>query len=252
MFEAHYAALVVGYAVAFGGWLMAIRLLPQLWPAGRDATFEHPWREFGIAILAGLGIIAVGQLWRAGVRLPEEGSLGPINAAVNQFFIFAPMVLLPVYRKHPWTTAWVPRPLIASRIGVGVALAGAAIVAYSVSRAGAGAPWEIAARIASYRHVDELVQVFFEDVTIAILFVRLARAVGARNAIGVVAALFAAGHIPAMLSQGRPVIEFVLLLRDVGLLVVALSLLRRSRDIVWIWPVHFVMDMTQFDEIAFG
>ena len=52
-----------------------------------------------------------------------------------------------------------------------------------------------------------MVQVFLEDLTIAILFVRLASAIGSRWATVIVAVLFAAGHIPAIVSQGDVVVR---------------------------------------------
>lgn len=249
MFESHYPALVTSYFAAFGGWLLACRVVPTLWPKRNEAVFSHPWREVGIAILAGVGILAVGQLWQAGIRLPETGRLGPISGVVNQFFIFAPMLLMPIYRKQSWDTAWLPRPHLAARLGIGVALAALALVAYSLVRGGAAAPWEIAGRIVAYNNLDLLAQVFFEDVVIAILFVRLAAAIGGGRAVGVVAALFAVGHVPAMLGGGAGFVELIALLRDVGLGVVAISVLRRARDIIWFWPVHFTMDMTQFSSV---
>lgn len=252
MFQSHYASILVGYAVAFAGWLVVARRFPALWPAREEASFDRPWVEFGIAFAAGIGVLVVGQLWLRGIRLPEAGSLGPLAGALNQGFIFAPLALLPLYRRHAPDTAWLPRPRAGARFGTGVALATLAIVAYSLAREGASAPWEMEARIISYQHIDELTQVFLEDVVIAILFVRLAAAIGARWAVVLVAALFAAGHIPTLLSEGASAAELLPLLRDVGLGVVAISVLRRAKDILWFWPVHFMMDMSQFERITFG
>ena len=94
-----------------------------------------------------------------------------------------------------------------------------------------------------------MVQVFLEDLTIAILFVRLARAIDQRWAIVVVACLFAAGHIPAMLSGGATLRILANLLIDASLGVAVISVLMRSRDILWFWFVHYCLDMTQFSSI---
>lgn len=101
-----------------------------------------------------------------------------------------------------------------------------------------------------YDHLDAMVQVFLEDVTIAVLFVRLAAAIGNRRATGVVAALFAAGHIPTLLSQGASLTELTGLLRDTALGVAVILVLQRSRDVVWFWCLHFCLDMTQFARIT--
>jgi hypothetical protein len=89
------------------------------------------------------------------------------------------------------------------------------------------------------------VQVLLEDLAIAILFVRAA-AVGPRAVILGVAALFAAGHVPALLARGEPGTEFVGLLRDFDLGVLVVGTAWRGADIAWVWPVHYTMDMTQF------
>ena len=62
----------------------------------------------------------------------------------------------------------------------------------------------------------------------------------------IVAALFAAGHVPGMLASGAGVAELIPLILDAALGVGILLVLNRSADIWWFWCVHFAMDMTQF------
>ena len=90
-----------------------------------------------------------------------------------------------------------------------------------------------------------------EDLTVALLLSRLVAGLGRPwVAVVVVAALFAAGHVPTMLERGAGTTELAWLLRDVGLGVLVLSAVVRGRDILWFVPVHFAMDMTQFDRIT--
>ena len=250
MFQEHGTPLVLAYMVALGGWLLANRLLPAVWPDDPDEVIARPWREFGIAVLGAMGILAMGQLWIRGIRLPEQGAIGPLLSSINQLLIFAPILLIMVIRRQPWTTAWLPRARIAKRILVGIVLASVAVTVYSLLRDGADAPWTLLGRIWGYEHIDEMAQVFLEDLTIAILFVRLAGAIGNRRATVVVACLFAAGHIPVMVSQGATWIEFAGLLRDAGLGVAVILVLQRSRDVVWFSCVHFCLDMTQFADVS--
>jgi len=246
----HYPSMVVAYLVALGGWLVIHRLQPRLWPAAPAPRFAQPWRELGFAMLGAVGVLAVGQLWTRGIRLPERGPLGPLLGAVNQLAIFAPILLVPLLRRHPWTTAWLPAPRLAARVGAGIGLAILAVTVYALVRDGAPAPWVVAGRLERYQHLDELTQVLLEDVTIAILFVRCSTAVGSRWAVVIVAALFAAGHVPAMLAGGAPLLELAGLLRDAGLGVAVILVLRRSQDVMWFWWIHFAMDMTQFARIS--
>ena len=250
MFQEHYPALIVAYLIALGGWLLASRLWPGLWPREPAIDFERPWMEFGIALLGAVGVLVMGYLWSRGIRLPEQGGLGPFLGAVDQVLIFAPILLVPVIRRQSWTSAWLPRARLGTRVLVGLLLASLAVTTYSLLRDGADAPWIVFGRIWRYEHLDEMVQVFLEDVAIAILFVRLAGAIGGRWATVVVACLFAAAHIPAMVSQGETWFELGGLLRDTGLGVAVILVLQRSRDVAWFWCVHFCLDMTQFARIS--
>jgi hypothetical protein len=136
------------------------------------------------------------------------------------------------------------------RLLVGLVLACVSVTAYAILRAGADAPWVVLSRIWRYEHVDKMAQVFLEDLTIAILFVRLAGAIGSRWATVIVACLFAAGHIPAMVSEGATWVELAGLLRDAGLGVAVILVLQRSRDVAWFWCIHFCLDMTQFPRVS--
>ena len=90
------------------------------------------------------------------------------------------------------------------------------------------------------------VQVFLEDVTIAILMVRLGAAMTNKWAVIAVAALFAGGHIPSIVSEGASSAELIGLLRDFAIGVVVIGSAVRGADILWLWPVHYALDMTQF------
>jgi hypothetical protein len=249
MFSEHEPPLVLAYLVGLGSWLAAQRLLRDVWPREPAASFAKPWKEFGIALAGAVGVLVMGQLWSRGIRLPEEGPLGPVLASINQIVIFAPLLLVLVLRRQPWTSAWLPPGRIATRLLTGLVLGAISVAVYSLLRTGADDPWVLLGRIWRYRNLDDMVQVFLEDVTIAVLFVRLASAVGTRWAAGVVACLFAAGHVPAMLSQHLTWVELLGLLRDAGLGTVAILVLQRSGDVVWFWCIHFCLDMTQFARI---
>jgi hypothetical protein len=250
MIQEHYLSLFVAYMIGLVGWLLANRLLPGLWPREPVESFEHPWKEFGFAILGAIGILGMGQLWSSGVRLPEQGVFGPFLGSMNQVLIFAPILLVVAFRRQPLTSAWLPRAQITRRLLVGIVLASVAVIVYSIVREGVDAPWIIIGRIWRYENIDKMVQVFLEDLAIAILFVRLAGAIGSRWATVVVACLFAVGHIPVMVSQGVTWLELLGLLRDAGLGIAVISVLQRSRDVVWFWCIHFCLDMTQFERIS--
>lgn len=201
-----------------------------------------------MALLAVVGILLIGQVYLRVGFFPEGGAAGPALAAINQIAIFSPVFLAVLLRSHSLDTVWLAASRWPLRLAAGLSLAILAAFTYLLVRSDTLGLADVAARIVRYRHVDEATQVLLEDITIAFLFVRLAVAIGPRWSVVVVAALFAVGHIPALIAGGASAGELALLLRDAALGVAIIVVLQRSRDILWFWPVHFVLDMTQFRE----
>ena len=244
----HGAALFPAYAAALLGWCLAARAT-GLWRDAPPPAFGRPWAELGYALLAALAVIGVGQLWQRGLLLHETGS--PLVSALNQALIFAPMFALLALRRQGPDTAWIPAQRAWARLLVGAALAALAVTVYALVRAGADAPLTVLARLPRREHLDEAVQVFCEDVTIAVLLARLVAAVRRPwIAVVAVAALFAAGHVPALLAQDAPPAELLWLLRDVALGVGVLAAVVRARDVLWFFPIHLALDLMQFPRIS--
>ena len=121
-----------------------------------------------------------------------------------------------------------------------------AILAFTIARTGSDSWLTVVTRVYHPKNFGLLVQVLLEDITIAILFVRFRAVLGLRVTIALVAVLFAAGHIPALLTGGAILSELSSLILDAGLGIAILSVVQRSADIWWFWCVHFAMDMMQF------
>ena len=242
-------ALFVGYLAAVAGWVAVSRAKPDLWPPTTPPRFHRPWLEVGLALVAVVGVLLLGQLWVRGIRLPAEGPVAPFVESVNQLLIFSPILLLPLVRRQSYETALLRKDRVLARIGIGIVLAAIALAAHVGVRRLMGDEVLLVPRVLQLENVDEAFQVLFEDVAIAILLVRLAAAIGARRAVVAAASLFAAGHIPSMVAQGASISELVALLRDVTLGLVVLGAVLRSRDVLWFWPVHVTMDLTQFARV---
>lgn len=250
MFDDHDTPMVLAHGLALLGWLAIARLWPSLWPAREAWRPERPGRELVLALLAVAGVLAVGQLWSADRLLPEGGALAPLPEAVNQLLIFAPVLLLPLLRRQPARSAWWPAGRLPSRLAAGLCLALLAATAYALLRRGVDGPLPLIGRLVDVQHLDELVQVLCEDLAVAILFVRCAALLGQHRAVVLVALLFAAGHVPALLAEGAGVADLLPLVRDAVLGVAVLTVLRRSQDIVWFWWVHTALDLTQFARVS--
>lgn len=241
----HSLFLAVAYATACALWWAINRVVP-LWRNPTRPTFAHPWREVGFVFLGIVGTIGLGQLWSAGIKLEVEGALNMYAEALNQIIIFTPIMLVPLLRRQGWATAWIRWDAFWLRLAIGIALAFVVLWMFSILEAGAPSFASTLRDVSPIRHVHHAVQVLLEDIAIAILFVRVAAALGPRRAIVAVALLFAAAHIPAMIAGGVASSEMIGLVRDFGLGLIVLSTVWRSADIMWLWPIHYALDMTQF------
>jgi hypothetical protein len=241
----HTTVLFIAYATVALLWLAASRVLPY-WRAPARPVFAHPWREFGVAVAAAILVVLIGQFYVRGVRLPNRGDWRPLTESINQLVIFLPVLLVPVLRRQSWSTMWIGGENVLQRIGVGVALAMVALSLYVLLEPSAPDPQRVVAQVFSLSSVPIAVQVLLEDLTLALLVVRLGAALSPRWAIVATAALFALGHVPTMIAQGTTPAQLLGLTRDVALAALVLNVAWHSADILWIWPVHTTLDLTQF------
>ena len=241
----HAPTLAVAYAAACAAWWGVRRIVP-LWPDAPRPRFEHPWREVAFALAAVVVVLLLGQLWVRGIRLRGTGVMGWLAEALNQIVIFAPLLAVPLLRRHGWASAWVRPHALWVRVAIGVALSQIALIVVVTLEAETPGWAQVLRSVYAPAHAPLAVQVLLEDLAIAILLVRLAAAVGPRVAIPAVAALFAAAHLPALLAGGDVAGVATAMLRDAALGVLVLVTVWRGADVAWLWPVHFALDMTQF------
>lgn len=242
----HYNSLLIGYGTALIGWLVTWRIFSGLWPKRTVSASSRPWIELVWVAVSLIGVILVGQLYSLKMLLPSGGSFDPLSEAINQILIFSPVLVLIALRYYPLESIWMPTAKLWARIAIGLALALAAILAFTLSRTGSDNWLTVVQRVYQPKNFGVLVQVLLEDISIALLFVKLREVLGLKIVIVLVAVLFAAGHIPAFLANGVTFGELTSLILDAGLGVAILSVVQRSSDIWWFWCVHFAMDMMQF------
>ena len=241
----HTITLIIAYATVCALWWALSFLLP-LWRAPDRPKFARPWIEVAWAFLAVIGVLVLGQVYSRGVRFHAPGAWQIAAESLNQILIFFPIVLLPVIRKQGWSSAWIQLRRLWARLLVGFGLALIALLIFSLVEQGSPSWWIAVKSAFRFGNAHLAVQVLLEDIAIAIVFVRVAAATSPQYAILLVALLFAAGHIPAMIANGASAQELLGLVRDFGLGVLVIGTLWRGADIAWFCPVHFALDMTQF------
>ena len=206
--------------------------------------FKKPWLEIFLVLAAGILTIFLGQLYIAGYMLPK-GDFYPLTESINQILIFSPFFLLLLIRKQPLFTAYIPRngKLQSLVVGVSLAVSGLLIVLLIKDVEDVlGAMY----KIYHFKNLPHLVQVCLEDFAIAMVLFRLIKWVGAARAIIIVAILFAASHVPALITNGFEVNNLIGLFLDAVLGAMVIGAIHRTKSFLWFWMIHYAMDMTQF------
>ena len=239
-----YVPLLAGYVSAALVIAAVAARHEQLWP--RDARIAG--LPLALVLLSAGLVLVIGELWRRGLLIPADRA-PTLARAANQALIFAPVFAIAamlVWRGRSREAALMPVDRVHLRLGVGVA---AALIALGAHHAAAGTLLRLPATVSGMArpaNLSYIVQILGEDVGIAMLLASLLRHVRPRVAIIATGVLFAAGHVPAMITDGQPVAEFTRLVADGLLSAGVVALLLRVRDIWVIWPVHVTMDLTQF------
>ncbi len=238
-----YSGLLAGYGAAMACfWAVFLGLKPGFLKL-EGPTIARPWLELALLALGVAGVIGVGQLYVRGMLLSGDSEL---FRSANQVLIFLPALAVLALQGSFWRKNFLPLEGVAGSLVLGLGLALAAFTVFVATRYGIGAWPEMGRQIASPSSISIAVQVLFEDILIAALAARLLAATNWMVAVGAAAALFAAAHIPAMLAEGATLNELGSLVLDTGLGVMVIGAIIISRNVWWFWPVHTVMDLTQF------
>jgi len=240
----HYIALMLSYASIAGLWFIINKIVVKPWGEDFSVSFQKPWLEFIYAILAVFAILGIGQLYVRGMLIPNDNN--NFVDALNQILIFSPTIFLIAIRKQSIETIWLPKSNIPVRIIWGLILSLTSLFIYWLFRKDAASIASIVTNTYHPKNISHIVQVFMEDITIALVFVRLAAWIGRKWSIVIVAFLFAAGHIPALMSGGASLAEISSLIIDASIGIIVLSAVSKSKDVWWFFLVHFVLDMSQF------
>lgn len=238
--------LVLAYGSALAGWMALVRVRPNVWPAPKELRSNRQWLDLLLTFVA-LGLLVLISLMHGkGYLLPNAaGWLGVAAWNVNMLLIFSPLLAVPLLRGQSYETLYLSSERLLTKVGVGLVLGVLAVGVFYVVRGEPGRIVEWGRRAVDPGTFSKyFMAVFLEGVALAFVLVRLRWALGLRPALLIPAVLFAAGHVLGALQDGRSaafIATFFLL--NTALVSVILYVVQRSRDVIWLGMVHYLMDI---------
>jgi hypothetical protein len=236
--------VAAAYLAACGGWL----LYHCFSRAAADPPLQRsdrPVLDFLLVLAAAAGILLLGSVYRHGWLLPSGPTLlGRIGWTIDNLIIFAPIAAVLWLRGQSTDTIYLTSRRLREKILLGLALGVVSVAIYLTLRGElAELPRILAAGVAPDKLVNFL-PVFLEGVAVAFGFVRFRWLVGLVPALLVPAAVFAAAHIPGQLADERSLATIVaFFLFNTSLAAAILWVVQRSRDVIWLGLVHYLMDI---------
>ena len=238
--------LTIAYASICGLWFWLDKK-GKSWNVEPIQSPSRPWLDFGIGLAACIAVMGVGQLFSAGYLIPRTDST-LINKALiwplNNVIIFSPIFLVLIIRKQSLKTIFISSNSLFLKLGFGLIASAIGIVLFTGLRGEWARIPEIFASSVQLKTLSNFPAIFFENVALAFLFVRLKWAAGIKWAIGIPAVLFALAHVPGSIAEGDPwshIITFFFLTGSLTTFILYTAY--RSRDIIWLGVVHYLMDV---------
>ncbi len=238
--------LTVAYTSICALWFFLNRR-GKLWEIESIETSGQPWMDLGLGFLASIGIFGIGQLYSAGYLIPKTGTT-LINQLIiwplNNLLIFSPIFLVLLFRQQNLKTVFIARKQAGLKLAFGLGASALGILLFVALRGEWDRIPEILGDAIKVEKLSNFPAIFFENVALAFLFVRLKWALSTKWAIGIPAILFALAHVPGSVAEGDPWMHIAIFFLLTGsLTTVILYTAYRSRDILWLGLVHFFMDI---------
>ena len=206
---------------------------------------DRKWLDLAAAFVAVVLVLLLGQVWRSGWLLPAAGGwLGELLWQCNTAIIYSPIFGLLVVLRQSTRTVYLSADGLPVKLAAGVVLAVLGVFVYLVLRGDAGSLPGVLAESVRAENLRNFLPVFLEGVAITMLYVRLRWAFGQWPALLGPGMLFAAAHIPRQIASGLGPPEMIAYFAvTAGIAFAVLYTLERSRDVIWIGIVHYLLDV---------
>lgn len=242
----HYIGLFSAYAVVTALRFSIQHFQPEFIPTPKQLVIAKPGRELLYLLMTVAAIIGIGQLYTADLLIPAIPTWDGLTESLNQVLIFSPVFLFLYLCQPSPESLFLVRENWFRRLTMGLILAVVALFTFWLATPAQIDLVTLFAEPLRPGNIDFPVQVFFEDLLIAMFLARLSVLTSVRKTVMLVALAFAAAHIPAFLASGDTPQELLSLIADAALGAMVFGMILKTRDFLWIFPVHWVMDTTQF------
>ncbi len=228
-----------------GGWLLVHRLRSSWWPPRTALRTDRKWLDLAGVLVAAVLVLGLGEVWRSGWLLPSAaGWRGDLLWQCNNVIIYSPIVGLLIVRRQSTRTVYLSADGLPVKLAAGVVFAVLAVLVFLVLRGDPGRLPGTLVECVRTGNLRNFLPVFLEGVAIAMMYVRLRWALGQLPALLGPGMLFAAAHIPRQIESGLGPPEMIAYFAvTAGIVFAVLYTLDRSRDVIWIGIVHYVMDV---------
>ncbi|MEM7199404.1 MAG: hypothetical protein AAF628_04010 [Planctomycetota bacterium] len=240
-----FGPIVLAYLVVCAAWLSAYQLRPQWWDRQPEGASTRPWLDLGLALLGAVGVLAMGEAYRQGWRIPDgSGGWRHVTFNLNVLLWYAPIGIVLLSRRQSLGTVWLSARRLGIKLAVGAALSLLGLAVYLGLRGELDRFAAVLLDCGSAHSLAHALPVFLEAVAVAFLVVRLRWALGLKVGLIVPCLLFALAHVPRGIDGGQPVDVIAKFFALNSLLPLAIfATVARSRDVVWIGVVHYVLDV---------
>jgi hypothetical protein len=240
-----FGPVAVAYLSACGGWLLYDRLRLSSDGELPIARSDRPVLDFLLTLAAAGGILLLGTIYRQGWLLPAGATpLGRCFWVIDNAIIYSPIAVVLAARRQGLDTIFLSHGRLWEKTALGLGLGIGAVSVYLALRGELAQLPDVLISAAAPDKLIDFPAVFLEGVALAFGFVRFRWLVGTAAALVIPALLFAAAHVPGQVAEERAIAHMAaFFVFNSGLCAAILWTVQRSRDIVWIGLVHYLMDV---------
>ena len=242
----YFLGIIAAYASACFIWLGIYRVNPVWWPVEVIEKPASRFKDLWIALLACVGVMAIGQLYSAGLLIPESSNRywSATSWILNNLIIFSPLFLALKLRKQSLNTVFFSTSKIGLKLGFGAVTSVIGICVFYLFHRQEGGFSQVFEQMFLLENIRNFPAVFLEGIAIAFLFVRLSWSLGKKWAVSIPAILFAIAHIPRSIASGEGPLEILVYsIVTATITVLVLHTSHKSRDIIWLGVIHYMMDI---------